>query len=164
MKNPFTVGQVNRNRDGEYTVVEIDGPKMVIWYAGGRLLDTTVATQARIWQNMQYELPIAEEAPRGRIAPKGQPPRERAGFSGLQESDFQHGTAGTSWRARTSLGGLLAQRLSSEAGRRFQSYAIYRRAEVHIAQPERRHDESGLKLRDAKFVFQLDPEGARFGL
>jgi hypothetical protein len=51
--------------------------------------------------------------------------------------------------------------LSDTWGRFFQSYAIYRQAAVHIAQPS--YYDAKVKWRQAKFVFQLDLEGAYYG-
>ncbi len=165
MKHPFVVGKRYRNRDGEYEVLRIDGPAMEIRYTDGRTILATVETQAIILTNMRAES-TALQAParpgqgrsRHRSAPKG------IRFDGLAEGDFQRGTAGTTWRARTGLGGLLAQRLSAEVGQEFQSYAIYRRAEVHIARPECYHNTQRRGWRDCKFVFILDDDGARYGL
>ena len=36
MSHPFKVGESYRNRDGEYDVLELNGPRMVIRYRGGR--------------------------------------------------------------------------------------------------------------------------------
>jgi len=163
MKHPFQVGGRYRNRHGEYEVVSLDGPKMVIRYSNGSVLETTVELQARIWQNIQ-----AEESLKSRAQTLDSLSRRRRQggqrgleFQGLQDHDFQRGVAGTSWRARTSLGGLLAQRMSDTTRHFFQSYAIYRRAEVHIAQPT--YYDTETKWQQAKFVFELDSEGARYG-
>ena len=51
--HPFKVGKQYRNRDGEYQVVSIDGPNMVIRYADGRTVTSEIALQARIWENLQ---------------------------------------------------------------------------------------------------------------
>ena len=136
---------------------------MVIRSSNGGVLETTVELQARIWQNIQ-----AEESLKSRVQTLDSLSRRRRQggqrgleFQGLQDHDFQKGVAGTSWRARTSLGGLLAQRMSDTTRHFFQSYAIYRRAEVHIAQPT--YYDTETKWQQAKFVFELDSEGARYG-
>jgi len=163
MKHPFQVGEKYRNREGEYEVIGLDGSKMVIRYSNGKVLETTVEMQTRIWENIQADASMS--LPDQTFGPR--PSRQRRGgqrglaFQGLQDHDFKKGVAGTSWRARTSLGGLLAQRLSDTSPHFFQSYAIYRRAEVHIAQPMFYDTET--KLRNAKFVFALNPECARYG-
>ena len=163
MEHPFEVGGKYRNRHGEYEVINLKGPKMVIRYSNGNILETTVELQARIWQNIQAEESMKSPV----LTPGSRPRRRRRGaqrrlkFQGLQDHDFQKGVAGTSWRARTSLGGLLAQRMSDTTRHFFQSYAIYRRAEVHIAQPT--YYDTKTKWREAKFVFKLDPERAWYG-
>ena len=53
MNHPFRVGGRYRNRIGEYEVIELNGPRMVIRYSDGRTLETEVAIQSRIWQHGQ---------------------------------------------------------------------------------------------------------------
>jgi hypothetical protein len=65
------------------------------------------------------------------------------------------------WRRRASLGGLLAQQLADKTGQPFLSYAIYRRAQVYIASPER-FDE-GNKFPYAKFDIRLSEAKAQIG-
>lgn len=55
MSHPFIVGETYRNRHGEYEVLELDGPRMVIRYLDGRQIETTVKLQARIWKHIQAE-------------------------------------------------------------------------------------------------------------
>jgi hypothetical protein len=164
MRNPFEVGDTYRNRRGEYEVVELDEPDMVIRYADGQLLETTVRLQARIWRNLQAEKAAMEAAERRPKRKGSRSSRRGARFDGLRDGDFQRGVAGTSWRARTSLGGLLAEQVCQASGKFFQSYAVFRRAEVHVARPEHYHHKEKTTWRDAKFVFELDPEGACYGL
>jgi hypothetical protein len=163
MKHPFEIGRKYRNRRGEYEVISLEGSKMVIRYSNGEVLETTVQQQERIWRNIQ-----AEESMEAPVRRSDSHPRHRRragqrglGFQGLQDRDFQKGTAGTSWRARKSLGGLLAQQMSDTTPHHFQSYAIYRRAQVHIAQPD--YYDTETKRQNAKFAFGLDTKGARYG-
>jgi len=51
--HPFKVGQQYHNRDGVYQVVSIDEPNMVIRYQNGYTIESTIALQERIWENMQ---------------------------------------------------------------------------------------------------------------
>ena len=51
--HPFKVGKQYRNRDGEYKVVSIDAPNMVIRYTDGRTVMSEISLQARIWENIQ---------------------------------------------------------------------------------------------------------------
>lgn len=51
--HPFKVGAQYHNRDGNYQVISIDAPNMVIRYQNGRTLKSSIALQARIWENMQ---------------------------------------------------------------------------------------------------------------
>jgi hypothetical protein len=53
--HPFEVGGTYRNRDDEYEVLELNGPKMVIRYTDGRRLVATVKIQKRIWKHIQAE-------------------------------------------------------------------------------------------------------------
>lgn len=163
MRNPFEVGGTYRNRKGEYEVVELDGSKMVICYTSGEVLETHVELQARILTNMQAERAARKRQATRKAARRSRhSPAARIHFDGLVDGDFQHGTAGTSWRARTSLGGLLMERLSVRSNRQFLSHAIYGRAEAHIAEPE--HYEKKTSPQQAKLVFLMGPDSARYGL
>lgn len=51
--HPFRVGQQYRNRDGEYQVVSINEPNMVIRYLDGRTIESEINLQRRIWENIQ---------------------------------------------------------------------------------------------------------------
>lgn len=51
--HPFKVGAQYHNRDGAYQVISITDPNMVIRYQNGRTLESPIALQARIWENMQ---------------------------------------------------------------------------------------------------------------
>jgi hypothetical protein len=163
MWNPFEIGGTYRNRKGEYEVVELDGPRMVICYTNGERRETGVELQARILTNMQAERAARKRQAARKAAHKSRHSgAARIHFDGLVDADFQHGTAGTNWRARTSLGGLLAERLSVRTNRQFRSQAIFRRAEAHIAQPE--HYDKKTSPQQAKFVFLMGPDSARYGL
>ena len=166
MGHPFVVGGRYRNRDGEYTVIKLDGSNMLIQYADGRMIETQIARQERIWENMQFEVEVEEETPISQSVPPSKSSRQvkdRYGkdFRGLTDADFKSSTEGTSWRARTSLGGLLALRLSTLSEREFESHAIYRRTEVHIVQPQSYNPE--IRLQEAKFFFLVNAEGVRHG-
>jgi len=160
----FEVGGHYRTRREEYEVLSIKGDSMRVRYLSGIEATLSVHQQEIIWRNIQQEkrLPLPPPPP--------PPPPSRdtriirpptITFEGLSANDFQKGITGTHWRARDSLGGAVAQRLSALAKRRFQSYAIYPRAEVHIADPNRYDDTN--KFPEAKFVIYLDHECARYG-
>ncbi|RIK42761.1 MAG: hypothetical protein DCC55_07875 [Chloroflexi bacterium] len=51
--HPFKIGQQYRNRDGVYQVISISEPNMVIRYGNGRTVESPIALQARIWENIQ---------------------------------------------------------------------------------------------------------------
>jgi hypothetical protein len=165
MKKPFQAGKKYRNRQGEYEVISIDGSKMVIRYTSGGTIETTVALQSRIRRNIQAEELSGQQAQKSPSRPRSGTKRKKAtkkpAFQGLQDHDFQKGVTGTSWRARTGLGGLLAQAMSETTGQSFQSYAIYRRSMAHIV---RANDyDKKTKWQKAKFILELSPEGAEYG-
>jgi hypothetical protein len=58
--HPFRVGEEYGNRLGSYRVVSIDEPNMVVRYDDGNLLESDIATLARIWENMQIEAEAAK--------------------------------------------------------------------------------------------------------
>lgn len=51
--HPFKVGEQYRNRNGEYQVVSINDPNMVIRYLDGHTIESQITLQARIWENIQ---------------------------------------------------------------------------------------------------------------
>jgi hypothetical protein len=53
-------------------------------------------------------------------------------FSGFRPEDFDE-LAGSTWRSRERLGGLLAKALRGQLGRPYQSWAVRRRLELHLA-------------------------------
>jgi hypothetical protein len=165
MQGPFEVGEQYRNRDGEYEVIEIDAPQMVIKYEDGRVIETPIDVQARIWRNVmmdeEFQRKAREKAARAKRRRKRKQRRGRS-FEGLEAEDFKTDITGTSWRRREDLGGLLAQEMTDDTPHFFQSHAMYRQPEVHIAQPE--YYERKQKEKKAKYFFQLDEERATFGL
>ncbi|MGD2148910.1 MAG: hypothetical protein PVH41_19615 [Anaerolineae bacterium] len=163
MEHHFIIGETYRNRDGSYEVEELDGRRMVIRYTDGRRLETTVKLQARIWSNILSEEAIAEQLKPPGPEPETKPRSDRRGrkFAGLQDHDFQLGVAGTSWRARTALGGLLAREMSATTPYGFESHAVYRQPRVHIVRPDCYDPKA--KWQSGKFYFALDSEKAQYG-
>jgi hypothetical protein len=53
--HPFKVGKQYRNRNGEYKVISINEPNMVIRYLDGGTMESLIAVQARIWENIQSD-------------------------------------------------------------------------------------------------------------
>ena len=53
--HPFKVGQHYQNRDGDYEVISINEPNIVIRYVNGYTIESLITLQARIWENMQEE-------------------------------------------------------------------------------------------------------------
>lgn len=56
-------------------------------------------------------------------------------FSGFKLSDFES-IAGSTWRSRRALGGILNRHLSTQTGQKYQSWGVRRRTELHLAQEE----------------------------
>ncbi|MGC9398005.1 MAG: hypothetical protein ACP5HM_02590 [Anaerolineae bacterium] len=157
MKNPFKVGETYRNNLGEYEVVSINEPNMTIKMEDGRTIETTVKLQARIWKRIKWEQRHKKQVKQAKR--KGR--RRKSKFKGLRDQDFQSGVKGTSWRARTALGGLMADRLSEKTPYDFQSYAVYGRPESHVVIPDC-YDKSD-RWKHAKFELDLNAERARYG-
>lgn len=163
MKHPFEVGARFANRRGEYEVIDLNSTHMTIRYEDGELLETPIRLQKRIVENMRMEKGIQEQKARQKKKTR----RRRASrygrnFDGLDEADFQDSVVGTSWRARTGLGGLLARKLTELSGRPFESRAVPRKPQVYVVQtqaydPDHSHSQ-------AKFRFSLDEEKATHGL
>jgi hypothetical protein len=51
--HPFIVGHQYQNRDGEYQVISINEPNMTIRFLDGRTVQSSIALQERIWENIQ---------------------------------------------------------------------------------------------------------------
>lgn len=135
----FVVGQRYSNRIGEYEVVELKAPLLQIRYTeNGRLQDVEIELQERIVKNLQRELEFANrpaEVKRAAERP-ARPRRKRAKFDGFVREDFGDKAAGSNWRAKTGLGGLLADTLAERSGDDFDSWAPTRQAIVYIAPPD----------------------------
>lgn len=165
-RHPFEVGRQYRNEDGVYTVLSIQEPDMVIQYANGRTLTSSIVLQARIWERIREDeaLAAAEKAAKppagGRQRSQS---RARLGrlFQGLQEADFRADVTGSSWRRRDGLGGLLAGRLTALCGQSFESYAVYRRPEVYVALPQ--FFAPGESRHNAKFFCRLNERETHHG-
>ncbi len=80
MSHPFKLGGTYRNRDGEYEVVELNGPNMVIRYSDGRQIETTLNLQGRILKNIR-----AEERRRSQTDTPGPRPPAKPGGSRTTE-------------------------------------------------------------------------------
>ena len=52
-QHPFQIGKQYRNRDGEYHVISINEPNMTIRYLDGRIIESSIMLQTRIWENIQ---------------------------------------------------------------------------------------------------------------
>jgi hypothetical protein len=141
MSHPFEVGKMYRNRAGEYVVVHVEGDKMKIRYVDGGTLETDVAIQARIWENIQFEdqMKRAEERQRlareARLAARRRTRRARAEpkFAGFQSTDFEPKKRGIAWSSRKELGKVLAYELSQRTKRTFGHWIVPRQPRVHVA-------------------------------
>ena len=162
MKNVFEVDGIYKNRKGEYEVLEISDPTMVIRYTNGETARVTIDIQARIWGNMMIEESAHLSSRKvKKHSTKRRTRRLGKDFQGLEEEDFKEGVTGTSWRAKTNLGGLLVSQLSEGGQEEWISSPVYRRAVVYIAQSKVSKKEQG--VRKAKFRFGLDEQGANYG-
>lgn len=162
LKHPFEVGARYENRKGTYEVIDINGAQMTIRYENGESMETPIKLQKRIIQNMAIDEEIAEQQARHRKrSHRKRSAQYGRNFDGLVESDFKQSVTGTSWRARSGLGGMLAKQLSYLSGRSFVSRAVPRQPQVYVVDRSAYED---LSERDAKFCFALDPETVYHGL
>lgn len=79
--HPFRVGEMYANRRGNYEVMQIAPPKMVVRYDDGELLTADITILARIWNNMQLPPEVPEAAPGQRATtrrPAAQPRTTKA--------------------------------------------------------------------------------------
>jgi len=168
-----------RNRAGEYTVLAIDGDRLTVRYVNGSTLVTSAATQARIWENIQFEEQAAREEERVRLAQEARlasrkraakpapapaaeaPARARGRFAGFKESDFVPKARGLAWPGRVSLGGSLAGELSRRTGQSYAKWLVPLQPEVHVARPECYDPEAG--NRNAAFFTAISEKGVTYG-
>jgi hypothetical protein len=171
-----------RNRAGEYTVLAVDGDRLTIRYVTGNTITTSVAIQARIWENIQYEEQAAREEERVRLAQEARlasrkrstrpapaaaveggvaPPKTRSRFAGFVETDFQPKARGIAWPGRVSLGTALANELSRRTDRVYNKWLVPLAPEVHVARPDRYDPEAA--GRNAAFFVAVNEKGAAYG-
>jgi len=161
----FQVGEHYQNRIGEYEVVEVNTPSLVIKYAEtGRLQTVEEELQERIVRNLRREIELANKPEEERKpAAKKRPSRsKRAKFEGFEMGDFDGSVKGTSWRSKTGLGGYLAQGLTDRTGEAFDSWAPNRQTACYIGSPD---DASAESLGDsAQYFVKTGPSGLTYGL
>ncbi len=165
MGDYFQVGTHYQNRIGEYEVVEVNTPTLVIKYVEtGRLQTVEEELQERIVRNLERETALANKPEEERKpAAKKRPTRsKRAKFEGFVVGDFDGAVKGTSWRSKTGLGGYLAQGLMDRGGEAFDSWAPNRQTACYIGSPE---EASAEALGDsAQFFVRTGPGGLTYGL
>ena len=161
----FQVGERYANRIGEYEVMEVNTPSLIIKYADtGRVQTVEEELQERIVRNLRREIelanrPVEERKP----AAKKRPSRsKRAKFEGFEIGDFDGSVKGTSWRSKTGLGGYLAQSLTDKTAESFDSWAPNRQTACYLGAPD---EASADSLGDsAQFFVRTAPSGLTFGL
>lgn len=166
MKHPFTVGSTYANERGRYTVIEITPPHMRIRYEDGREQKVKLGIQARIWSRRQWESSEAAAAVRSRAQQthrRRSTRRPQATFQGFLDTDFKDNVAGTSWRSRESLGGLVAGQLSARAKGDYLSYAMPREPRFFVYAQNQPMGAKAKGVKVPKFVVQLDTERLLYG-
>lgn len=165
----FVVGQKYLNREGTFEVLAIDtkGGRMDVRFEGGATRSLDMAIQSRIMQNLQLEGRIAERAEQERNAPpKARGAKKSLGreFTGMRPEDFLDTVVGTTWRARASLAGGVAELLQKHFGMPFKSVAPYRWARVFLSHQVDELSNKDEAPRIAKYTLWADPEGFHYGL
>lgn len=169
MSHPFEVGKSYRNRAGEYTVTSIDGDQMKIRYLDGRVLDTSVDIQARIWENIQFEEQMARAEERQRLAREARQAvrmrtkrtRAKPKFGGFQEADFEPKDRGIAWSTRKELGRVLAYELTQRTAGVFSHWIVPRQSRIHVARIDQ-YDKDH-RNRNAAFVAAASEKGLAIG-
>lgn len=161
----FVVGERYQNRLGEYEVLEVRSPVLVIRYSEtGRIQEVDEELQERIVRNLRREIERASRPPEAR-KPRARVQvsrRKKATFDGFSVTDFQGRVKGTTWRSKTSFGGVLAQLLTAVAGEPFDSWVPNRLSSCFVARPEECSQEH---LADtAQFFARASTEGLTYGL
>jgi hypothetical protein len=172
MSHPFEVGKTYRNRNGEYIVQAIDGDRMTIRYVSGGTLETTVAIQARIWENIHFEYQMEQEEEKRRLAREARmEARKRTArakkalaqpkYGGFQESDFEPKKRGIAWSGREQAGKALAYQLGQRINKDVGSWIVPRRSQVHVARKE--YFDRDKRDTNATFFVATDEKGVKYG-
>lgn len=135
----FKVGETYENRLGEYEVVEVKTPELVIRYlAKGRTATVEEALQERIVRNLRREREAAAAPPELTRAARARAPRRRkVRFQGFQAGDFNPEIEGTTnWRTKAGLAGWLAESLTDHLGLDVASWAPGRQRTGYLTQPD----------------------------
>lgn len=161
----FEIDGVYENRRGKYTIIALDdvaGMATIRYRDTGETATSRVSTLTNAWRSILADRTReAEHAARER--------KRRAGhlggrFAGLTESEFSQSFAGTTWRSRHQLAGLVARVLSEESGLDFLSHDIYRWQRAFLAYrglDDLRIKETG--TRRAKFMLEITEAELSFG-
>jgi len=172
MSHPFEVGKTYRNRNGEYIVQVLEGDQMTIRYVSGGTLQTSVAIQARIWENIHFEYQMKQEEEKRRLAREArvEARRRKAAakkalaepkYGGFQESDFEPKKRGIAWSGREQAGKALAYQLSERTKGDFDSWIVPRKSQVHVARKECYDRET--RDTNAAFFVVVDERGVKYG-
>ncbi len=161
----FVVGERYENRIGEYEVVEVNTPSVVIRYLEtGRLQTVEEELQERIVRNLRRERELADQPPEERrSAPKAQRQRKKkAKFDGFVADDFSDGSGGSNWRTKAGLGGVLADLLTGRTGESLDSWAPSRQPVCYLTAPEETSSE--FLADSAQFFVEASHDGLSYGL
>ncbi len=134
---------------------------MWITFEDGSSVKTSTEDQERILSNIEREFLVEARSSRQKTSTKktGYPHWYGSSFSGLQESDFNDEVTGTHWRCREQLGGAVTARIKSE--KRYNSWSVYGRPEVHWAEVKHRGQERAHV--QSKFWVKVNSASLSFG-
>jgi hypothetical protein len=174
MSHPFEVGKTYRNRVGEYVVQSIEGEQMTIRYVSGTTgtLETSVAIQMRIWENIQFEEEMVRDEERQRLAreerlaarkrtTRAKKAKAKPRFDGFEKSDFEPKKRGLAWSSREALGKVLAYELTQREKGDFGSWIVPRQSEVHVA--GKKEYDRDTRDRNAAFFVAVNDQGVAYG-
>jgi len=172
MSHPFEVGKTYRNRNGEYIVQALEGDQMTIRYVSGGTLQTSVAIQTRIWENIHFEYQMEQEEEKRRLAREARvEARKRTAaakkalaepkYGGFQESDFEAKKRGIAWSGREQAGKALAYQLRERTKGDFGSWIVPRQSQVHVARKE--YYDRDARDTNAAFFMAVNEGGVKYG-
>ncbi len=172
MSQPFEVGKTYRNRNGEYIVQAVEGDQMTIRYVSGGTLQTSVAIQSRIWENIHFEYQMEQEEEKRALAKEARlEARRRTAaakkalaapkYGGFQEGDFELKKRGIAWSGREQAGKALAYQLSQRVEGGFGSWIVPRKSQVHVARKE--HYDRDTRDTNAAFFVTVGEDGVKYG-
>jgi hypothetical protein len=160
-KIEFIVDGQYENEKGVFSVLSIQGDRMVIRWENGEEITTSIELQTRIAERRQWERQKREaEALAAKRSRSSGSSGKRAAFTGFAFTDFKSDVSRTTWRSRNQLGEAVTKKIDTS---RFNlnSWAFGHKPEMHV-QDVKCHGDTQSDYQ-AKFFVRVDPQALHYG-